>query len=54
MLSKKPGTPCGRRTKSSVPHADNKSLDPNPNAALTKCVGAKESFCVRDFATPLY
>jgi hypothetical protein len=26
MLSKKPGTPCGRQTNSSVPHADNKVL----------------------------
>lgn len=26
MLSKKPGTPCGSQTKSSVPHADNKVL----------------------------
>jgi hypothetical protein len=47
MLSKKPGILCGRQAKSSVPHADNKSLD--PNVALTKRVGAKGSFMFATF-----
>ena len=41
----KPGILRGRQTKSSVPHADNKSLDPN----VTKRVGAKESFMFATF-----